>query len=207
MWCLICLRQQIVVGQILRSLRFSFPFCIYSFVKLIFSKFLLLPDSFGDIYVGECFSAYIAVVNGVENTTFTNVSISVRLQTSEVAFDLYDNLPSADPQNTKTLNPAESMDMIVKHPLDELGTHTMRVSIAYTDIRTNEPKTLRKFYRFNVLSALNIETKCMVVDGVWMIQCRVTNATKNSLYITEVRIFVIYFLQFLCCTIAKTRRD
>ena len=102
------------------------------------SQYLLLPDSFGDIYIGELFSAYIAVVNGVENTLFTNVIISVRLQTANVAFDLLDTLPE-DPNSApraKSLNPAESMDMIVKHPLSELGTHTMRVSIAYTGTET-----------------------------------------------------------------------
>lgn len=64
----------------------------------------------------------------------------------------------------------------------------MRVSIAYTDVRTNEPKTLRKFYRFNVLSALHIDCKCMVVNGAYMIQCKVTNATKTALFITDLYI-------------------
>ena len=52
--------------------------------KFPLSPFLLLPDSFGDIYTGEKFSAYIAVVNGHQNISFSNLSLSVRLQTSSM---------------------------------------------------------------------------------------------------------------------------
>lgn len=52
--------------------------------KFHLSPLLLLPDSFGDIYAGEKFSAYIAVVNGYHNVTFHNMSLSVRLQTSSM---------------------------------------------------------------------------------------------------------------------------
>ena len=138
------------------------------------------------------FSAYIAVVNGVEHATFTNVSIAVRLQTANVAFDLLDTIPEQVGSNgapisvTKTLEPADTMDMIVKHPLSELGTHTMRVSISYMDTRTNETKSVRKFYRFNVLSALRIESQCLSADdGQFMVQCKVSNATKNALFVTD----------------------
>ena len=152
---------------------------------------LLLPDSFGDIYVGEVFSAYIAVVNGVEHTTFSNVSIAVRLQTANMAFDLLDTLPEhVNSDGTpalavKKLEPTDTMDMIVKHPLSELGTHTMRVSISYFDTRVNETKSVRKFYRFNVLSALRVESKCLGIDGNYMVQCKVSNVTKNSLFVTD----------------------
>ena len=76
-------------------------------------------------------------MNGVENITFHNVTISVRLQTANVAFDLLDTLPenpNSVPQ-AKPLHPGDSLDMIVKHPLSELGTHTMRVSISYTGLK------------------------------------------------------------------------
>ena len=151
------------------------------------SPYLILPDSFGDIYIGECFSAYISIVNGVKNVPFGDVTISVRLQTANVAFDLFDIKGNEEITFTKILNPVDTIDMIVRHPLNEIGTHTMRVSIAYTDTRTNEPKTLRKFYRFNVLSALTIETKCFILAKKCMIQCKINNASKNSLFITELK--------------------
>jgi hypothetical protein len=59
------------------------------------SPFLMLPDSFGDIYAGELFSAYVAIVNGVSDTAFQDVSLSARLQTSNATHDLFDSQPVA----------------------------------------------------------------------------------------------------------------
>eukprot|EP00981_Chlorochromonas_danica_P001859 scaffold386_cov174-Ochromonas_danica.AAC.33 len=55
------------------------------------SSHLLLPDSFGDIYIGEKFSAYIGVVNGFVNIPFYNVRLTVRLQTATQVVDLADS--------------------------------------------------------------------------------------------------------------------
>ena len=147
-----------------------------------------MPDSFGDIYVGELFSAYIAVVNGVQTTAFVNVTISVRLQTSNAFYELADLRPSSSSGNqSKVLNPAESLDVVVRHQLGELGTHTMRVSVQYTDVRTNEVNTLRKFYRFNVLNALVIKSKVLkVLNDKFMIQFYVSNSTKSQVFLKDV---------------------
>jgi hypothetical protein len=134
------------------------------------------------------FSAYIAVVNGVQTAVFANVTISVRLQTSNAFYELADLRPSSSGNNdSRVLNPAESMDVVVRHQLGELGTHTMRVSVQYTDVRTNEVKTLRKFYRFNVLNALVIKSKvCKVLNEKLMIQFHVLNSTKSQVFLKEV---------------------
>lgn len=58
--------------------------------------FLLLPDSFGDIYTGELFSAYIAVVNGNQDFPFHQATLSVRLQTTNATHDLADCRPIQD---------------------------------------------------------------------------------------------------------------
>ena len=112
----------------------------------------------------------------------------MKLQTSNTAYDLFDVRPGTDEASAQTriLNPADTSDIIVMHDLSEIGTHTMRVSISYTDARTNEPKTLRKFYRFNVLSALSIDARCKLVGASLMVQCTIKNVTKTALYITEV---------------------
>jgi hypothetical protein len=59
------------------------------------SPFLLLPDSFGDIYVGEVFSAYIAVVNGNQEAPYDEVSLAIRLQTTNATTDLVDTRASS----------------------------------------------------------------------------------------------------------------
>ena len=159
---------------------------------LSLSPFLLLPDSFGDIYSGEKFSAYIAVVNGHQNTPLHSVSLAVRLQTASSVVDLVDvretftsgtSKPSSLP---RTLKFNESSDVIVQHILHELGTHTLRVSVQYMSSPTGEQKTLRKFYRFNVLQPMRVTSSAIEVNSRPMVQCHVTNATKTPLYIQEV---------------------
>ena len=154
------------------------------------SPFLLLPDSFGDIYTGEKFSAYIAVVNGIQDSAFHQVSLAVRLQTANATFDLYDCRASDGiiSGQSKILNPNENIDMVVQHTLTELGIHTLRVSVQYISNRSNEPKTLRKFYRFNVLQPINILSSAHESNDKIMIQSKLTNLTKSPLYIDEAKL-------------------
>ena len=158
------------------------------------SPFLLLPDSFGDIYSGELFSAYIAVVNGNQDSLFTDVTLSVRLQTTNATHDLLDCRPVKDMLSgeAKVLNPNEAVDVVVEHNLTELGTHTLRVSVQYSSRYFSETKTLRKFYRFNVLKPLMVLCNCNNVGDRMLIQCLITNTTKSPLFLEEVGL--------LCCT-------
>ena len=160
------------------------------------SPFLLLPDSFGDIYAGEKFSAYIAVVNGFAQVPFYQVTLAVRLQTSTTVIDLADTRPAGGIENytpgqtvntTRTLSFNETFDIIVQQTLTELGIHTLRVSVQYLLTPTSEVKTLRKFYRFNVLQPLVIQSSYVEVNAKPMVQCEVTNVTKSPIYIDEVR--------------------
>lgn len=155
------------------------------------SPYLLLPDSFGDIYAGEKFSAYIAVVNGFVQVPFYQVTLAVRLQTSTTVIDLADTRAQVDATGaiiygSKTLSCNETFDMIVSQTLTELGIHTLRVSVQYLLTPTSEMKTLRKFYRFNVLQPLVIQSSYVELNGKPMVQCEVTNATKSPIYIDEV---------------------
>jgi hypothetical protein len=160
------------------------------------SPFLLLPDSFGDIYAGEKFSAYIAVVNGFAQVPFYQVNLAVRLQTATTVIDLADTRSNAEiagsnQYQSKTLNCNETFDMIVSQTLTELGIHTLRVSVQYLLTPGSEVKTLRKFYRFNVLQPLVIQSSFTELNGKPLVQCEVTNATKSPIYIDEVRIAVL----------------
>lgn len=189
----------------------------------ILSNFLLLPDSFGDIYTGETFSAYIAVVNGYPETSFFMVTLAIRLQTSSKVFDLTDTklistdkllqnerngkdinnsvaktstnttLATTTNNNSKTLGFNDTLDVLVQHTLTELGTHTLRVTVSYFLPQSNEPKSLRKFYRFNVLQPLSIASSFVMMQNKPMVQCQVINATKSPIYIKEVYCLSLLF--------------
>lgn len=147
---------------------------------------MLLPDSFGDIYSGEKFSAYIGVVNGYQNVPFYQVSLAIRLQTTSTVIDLTDTRAAPNSGSVRTLGYNEAADMVVQHNLTELGIHTLRVSVQYMLSPTSETKTLRKFYRFNVLQPLTVTSYFVEVDNKPLIQCQVSNATKTPIYIEEV---------------------
>ena len=109
-------------------------------------------------------------------------------------FDSSDSLPNPINPQIKTMNTNDKLDMIVQHALNELGTHTLRVSVNYYLINNYEPKTLRKFYRFNVLQPLMVESHFIDVNGRFMVQCKVTNITKSPIFIEEVVILFILLL-------------
>ena len=59
-------------------------------VDFSISPYLLLPDNFGDIYIGDTFSAYVAVVNGHDDTTFTKVRMDLHLLVGDKTIELHD---------------------------------------------------------------------------------------------------------------------
>lgn len=161
--------------------------------EFILSSHLLLPDSFGDIYLGEKFSAYVAIVNGFPQVPFYNVVLSVRLQTETSVVELQDTRPTNQiinaQQKTSTfpqLNCNESADVLIQHTLSELGTHTLRVSVQYCLYPGGEVKSMRKFYRFNVLMPLIVLSSFREVHNKPMVQCQITNATKSPICIDQV---------------------
>ena len=156
---------------------------------LALTNFLMLPDSFGDIYLGELFSAYVSVVNGVHDAPFIDAQLSVRLQTASSTHDLYDmRSPSGQisPSVPHTLAPNEFCDTIVQHALSVVGTHTLRVSVQYVESKSGEQKTLRKFYRFNVLNPVLISSTVLDLGNRFVVQAQLTNCTRTMLNIEEV---------------------
>ena len=87
--------------------------------NLALGQFMLLPQSFGLIYLGEFFSSYVCVHN---NTTHpvTDVSVQANLQSkaSRISLPIHSNktLPV-------TLNPGQTLDDVIHHEVVELGTH------------------------------------------------------------------------------------
>lgn len=191
--CLHVLPTNIPLSDYGTSLSNSNKTCVSNDFSI--SPFILFPDSFGDIYTGEMFSAYIAVVNGIQDTPFNLVTLAIRLQTSNATYDLLDtrSSPGVISCQTKVLAPNEGLDMVVQHTLSELGIHTLRVSVQYNHFKSSEPKTIRKFYRFSVLQPLQIVSHCTELhthSNKIMVQTKVTNATKAPLFIEEVYHFI-----------------
>lgn len=78
------------------------------------SNFLLLPDSFGDLYMGETFRAYVAVVNTLAGKSLDKTTLSIKIQTSNTAttHELYDSLLDA---GEKDLQFEETLTHVISH--------------------------------------------------------------------------------------------
>ena len=95
--------------------------------------------------------------------------MAVQLQTPSKRIALPSRLDDTTSQsnNARDVDPGGGIDAIVSRRLEEVGQHILRVEVGYT---SNGPKTLRKFYRFNVAVPLNItesvvrsgDSKCLV---------------------------------------------
>lgn len=87
--------------------------------NLALGQFMLLPQSFGIIYLGESFSSYVCVHN---NTTHPVADVSVRAdlqsKTTRINLPIHSNktLPV-------TLNPGDTLDDVIHHEVVEIGTH------------------------------------------------------------------------------------
>jgi len=105
-----------------------------------------------------------------------------------------------------TLAPGQRMDTVVRAMLGELGSHTLRVTIQYWQAHNpaappaagpgaagasrsappaGEMKTMRKFYKFNVLAPLCISTavRAFAGDSGLAVQAYITNLTNSPVFL------------------------
>jgi hypothetical protein len=152
------------------------------------SNFLLLPDSFGDIYLGEKFSAYISTVNGVSNLPFTAVQLSVKLKTANSSVDLQDVRPINGKASgaTSSLKYNDVVDLVVEHVLTVVGTHSLRVMVEYVDPTVGEQRVLVKNYKFTVLNPILISASAYDFGNKFVVQCQLTNCTRTLLFLEDV---------------------
>ncbi|GFY76831.1 trafficking protein particle complex subunit 13 [Trichonephila inaurata madagascariensis] len=116
---------------------------------------LMLPQSFGNIYLGETFSCYMSVHNDSQQTV-TAVQVQADLQ-----IGLQKIVLSGQRGNYSSftlLNPGESVDDVIHHEVKEIGTHILACTVNYTTMG-NEKLHFRKFFKFQVSKPLDVKTK------------------------------------------------
>lgn len=82
-------------------------------------QFMLLPQSFGSIYLGETFSSYVCVHNCRAHPV-TNVTVKADLQSNNTRINLPIHIDKKEPM---TLSPDETLDDVIHHEVKEIGTH------------------------------------------------------------------------------------
>ncbi|KAJ8680204.1 hypothetical protein QAD02_015991 [Eretmocerus hayati] len=123
---------------------------------LAIGQFMVLPQSFGNIYLGETFSSYLCVHNGSSHMV-KDVIVRADLQTQSQTIPL-----SGQKSQAKEFGPNSTIDEVIHHEVKETGTHILICEVTYTPpphIHEGQPLSFRKFFKFQVVKPLDVKTK------------------------------------------------
>ncbi|KAK1420092.1 hypothetical protein QVD17_21417 [Tagetes erecta] len=141
---------------------------------------LVLPQSFGAIYLGETFCSYISI-NNSSNFDVRDIIIKSEIQTERQRIMLVDT--SKTP--VESIRAGGRYDFIVEHDVKELGAHTLVCTALYYDNDT-ERKYLPQYFKFMVANPLSVKTKVRVVQETTFLETCLENNTKSNLFMDQV---------------------
>ncbi|XP_053689256.1 probable trafficking protein particle complex subunit 13 homolog isoform X2 [Sabethes cyaneus] len=147
-------------------------------------QFMLLPQSFGNIYLGETFSSYVCVHNCRAHPV-NNVSVKADLQSSNARISLPIHV---DKQGPVTLHPDETLDDVIHHEVKEIGTHILVCQVSYMTPAGLEA-SFRKFFKFQVVKPLDVKTKFYnaETDEVYL-EAQIQNITVGPICLEKVEL-------------------
>jgi len=151
-------------------------------IPLAIGPLLVLPQNFGNIFLGETFSSYISVHND-SPAAVTSVTIKVELQTSSQRLTLVGINGNS---SQEALEPSNSIDDVINHEVKELGTHILVCAVSYVG-PTGENLYFRKFFKFQVLKPLDVKTKFYNADSddVYL-EAQIQNTTFQPIHMEKV---------------------
>ncbi|KAC9975346.1 hypothetical protein E3N88_45009 [Mikania micrantha] len=137
---------------------------------------LVLPQSFGEIYLGETFCSYISI-NNSSKFDVRDIIIKSEIQTERQRIMLLDTSKSP----VESIRAGGRYDFIVEHDVKELGAHTLVCTALYHD-GDAERKYLPQYFKFMVSNPLSVRTK----DTTYLETC-LENNTKSNLFMDQVK--------------------
>ncbi|KAK6104135.1 hypothetical protein QQG55_15140 [Brugia pahangi] len=115
-------------------------------------KYLMAPQKFENIYLGETFTFYVCVQN-ISDKFATDICIKTDLQTTSQRNALSSQLQEAN----AVLKPGECLGEVITHEIKEIGQHILVCAVSY-----KTPKNemyFRKFFKFPVTKPIDVRTK------------------------------------------------
>jgi len=147
---------------------------------------LVLPQSFGNIYLGETFSSYVCVHND-STEVCTNVHVRADLQTSTQRINLVPGSAQDSQSHSRdSFTPGSTIDQVIHHEVKELGTHILVCEVTYNS-HLGEKMNFRKFFKFQVMKPLDVKTKFYNAesDEVFL-EAQVQNITQSTISVDRV---------------------
>lgn len=153
---------------------------LHGMEALAIGQFMVLPQSFGNIYLGEIFSSYLCVHNG-SNQVVKNVTVKADLQTSTQVIPL-----SSNNLEGKELAPDSTVDEVIHHEVKEIGTHILVCEVSYTN-QIGPPLSFRKYFKFQVVKPLDVKTKFYNAEsGEVYLEAQIQNLTAGPICLEKV---------------------
>lgn len=143
-------------------------------------QFLLLPQSFGNIYLGETFSCYVCVHNET-NQVVHDVSVKADLETSCQRIPV-----STNNSVSVALGPDETVNDVIHHEVKDLGYHILFCEVSYMT-SLNTISSFKKVFKFQVVKPLDVKTKFYNAesDEIYL-EAQVQNITSGPICLEKV---------------------
>lgn len=114
-------------------------------------EYLMAPQMFENIYLGETFTFYVNCVNESDQKV-SDVSVKCDLQTNSQRVSLSSNIHDV------VLEAGKSSGQIISHEVKEIGQHILICSVNYKT-SSDEKMYFRKFFKFPVGKPIDVKTK------------------------------------------------
>ncbi|KAL3994660.1 hypothetical protein ACH3XW_22620 [Acanthocheilonema viteae] len=115
-------------------------------------KYLMAPQKFENIYLGETFTFYVCVQN-ISDKVATDICVKTDLQTTSQR----NALPSQLQEANAVLEPGKCLGEVITHEIKEIGQHILVCAVSYKTSK-NE-MYFRKFFKFPVTKPIDVRTK------------------------------------------------
>ncbi|KAJ2896477.1 Trafficking protein particle complex subunit 13, partial [Coemansia aciculifera] len=163
-------------GQIFSDL--LLPNSMHPLEAFPLSETLVLPRSFGTMYLGETFSAHLCLCNE-SSSIVREVAVQAAMQTSTQQLQLFSD-------STAHLASGQPFNVQVAHEIKELGAHVLGCSVSYLSAQ-GERRVLQKSFKFQVANPLVVKTKVNHLERDVLLEVQVHNATQGTMALERLR--------------------
>ncbi|CAF0748720.1 unnamed protein product [Didymodactylos carnosus] len=144
------------------------------------SNILVLPYSFGNVFLGETFSSIVALHNQSDQTLHDCTDIQTATQ--RISLNTVENLESK-----QDLAPDQSVCRILQHEVKELGNHSLVCTVTCID-GNGEKCNLKKVFKLQVGKPIELKTRFVPGiehDEVFVV-AEIQNQTPTTLFMVSV---------------------
>ena len=147
---------------------------------------LVLPQTFGTVYLGQTLTLAVALTN-ISPVPVSNVGIRIEIQSDHGKSVLYDTMPT---RGLSTLAPSQHYELMVKHDVRDLGPHTLLCASAYTTLAAStEARYSPQTFKFQSQNPLVVKTKHRSVGSSSVfLEATIENKTQDTMLIESVEL-------------------